>query len=96
MLKQLQHPVSDDKGASLPSDSDVSLPASMFDTVLSNSDGADQEQSTGLKLDTTFSNGIESDSSKECTITTHKKKQGEEIEKVSACILSRNLKVKFK
>ena len=48
---------------------------------------------TGLKSDTTFSNGMESDSSEEWTIITRKKKQGEEIEKVSACILSRNLKV---
>ena len=85
-----------DKGASVPSDSDVSLPASTFDTTLSNSDGTDQEQSTGLNSDTTFSNGMESDSIKEWTIITRKKKQGEEIEKVSACILSRNLKVKFK
>ena len=65
-----------DKGASVPSDTDVSLPASTFDTMLSNSDGADQEQSTGLKSDTTFSNGMESDSSEEWTIITHKKTRG--------------------
>ena len=65
-----------DKGASVPSHSDVSLPASMFDTMLSNSDGTDQEQATGLKSDTTFSNGIESDSSEEWTIITRKKTRG--------------------
>ena len=48
-----------DKGASVPSDSKVSLPASTFDTMQSNSDGPDQEQSTGLKSDTTVSNGME-------------------------------------
>ena len=47
---------------------------------------------TGLKSDTTFSNGMESDSSEEWTIITREKKQGEEIEKVSACILSRKFK----
>ena len=41
-----------DKGECVPSESNVSLPASTFDTTLSNSDGADQEQSTGLKSDT--------------------------------------------
>ena len=70
-----------DKGASVPSDSDVSLPASTFDTTLSNSDGTDQEQSTGLKSDTTFSNGIESDSSKEWTIITRKKNKGKKSQK---------------
>ena len=70
-----------DKGASVPSDSDVSLPASTFDTTLSNSDGADQEQSTGLKSDTTFSNGIESDSSEEWTIITSKKNKGKKLKK---------------
>ena len=70
-----------DKGASVPSDSNVSLPTSMFDTTLSNSDGADQEQFTGLKSDTTFSNGIESDSSKEWTIITHKKNKGKKSKK---------------
>ena len=58
-------------------------------SVHSNSDVS----ATGLKSDTTFSNGMESDSSEEWTIITRKKKQGEEIEKVSACILSRNFKV---
>ena len=75
-----------DKGATASSISDKGASAPS---------DSDQEQSTGLKSDTSFSNGIESDSSKEWMVITHKKKQGEEIEKVSACILSRNLKVKF-
>ena len=79
-----------DKGASVPSDSKVSLPASTFDTTQSNSHGPDQEQPTGLKLDTTVSNGMESDSRKEWMIIMHKKKKGKKSKKVSACILSRN------
>ena len=75
-VKVVTAPSISDKGASVPSDSDVSLPASMFDTTLSNSDGTDQEQATGLKSDTAFSNGIESDSSEEWMIITPKKTRG--------------------
>ena len=70
-----------DKGASVPSDSEVSLPASTFDTTQSNSDGPDQEQSTGLKSDTTFSNGMESECSKEWMIITRKKNKGKKSKK---------------
>ena len=75
-VKAVTASIISDNGASVPSDSDVSLPASTFDTMLSNSDGVDQEQSTGLKSDTTFSNGMESDSSEEWTIITCKKNKG--------------------
>ena len=36
---------------------------------------------TGLKSDTTFSNGMESDSSEEWTIITHKKNKGKKSKK---------------
>ena len=69
-----------DKGASVPSDIHVS-PASKFDTICPTQMAADQEQSTGLKSDTTFSNGIESDSSEEWTVITRKKNKGKKSKK---------------
>ena len=66
------------------SDTGDSEVASTFDTTQSNSDGPDQEQSTastGLKSDTTFSNGMESDSSEEWTIITRKEKKGKKSNK---------------
>ena len=80
-VKAVTASIISDKGASVPSDSNVSLPASMFDTMPSNSDGVDQEQSTGLKSDTTFSNGMESDSSEEWMIITRKKNKGKKSKK---------------